>query len=289
MIIVERPVLSLATKATVLLFFALSSVAVWGQAVDCSEERQHYRDLNNPLFLRTGTKGGQGEREAYDLRKKSGTSSLESLVKHLTITKLNGGADPDELTSYLSCIQESDTSEPTANSPEYSLREWDPNATNTPLSVTENVTGGPLNVTAIVINRGSSVLPEPKPFLQCSAKQGSTWIPMGEAGQDFDGRTFLAYQLNSPFPNQMWFLLAGKYFGSTTADLRVEVIACSRNGIVTKWQRDHLYGGKVDVGNEGKTVTLSYIEPGPDGTIPEIHGDLQETSKVLFVTPEGLK
>jgi hypothetical protein len=276
----------LINRTTALLTFcALPSAIGWAQVINCSNDQQRYRHLNKPLFYK-GQKGDQSDRLRYDKAKKSGTAALTGFVRELVIRELNRGVSASEIASYLSCTQQNDVAEPTAS---FSLREWDPRATNSPVSFGRDVEGGPLNVTALVLNRGANVVPDTMPIVQCFAKQGSHWVLVGQAGEDYERHTFDVYHLRSPVPTETWFLLAGKIFGGSGGDLKLELVTCDHNGVAVKWRRGNLYGGKVSVENDGQTVMLSYEKPGPDGIVPAIHGNVETATEILSVTPDGLR
>jgi hypothetical protein len=279
----------LVILVTALALSVLSVPTGLAQANECTADRQRYHDLNEPLFYH-GQKGDQRDRQRYDKIKKSGTAALSDFVQNIVLGKLDNGASAPEIASYLSCLQEGDSIDTAVETRNYfSLKTLNPDTTNTPSSFGEQVLGGPLNVTALVLNRGANVIPETKPIVQCFARRGNHWALVGQAGAEYEQHTFDVYHLQSPVPTETWLLLAGKLLGSSAADLKLELVTCAHTGVAVKWRRSHLYGGKVSVENDGRTVILSYDKPGLDGIVPPIHGEVEIATEVLSVTPEGLR
>ncbi len=145
--------------------------------------------------------------------------------------------------------------------------------TNTPSVFVEGKNGNaPLALTAMLLMRGGSAIPQTRALVQCFANKDGHWaqVPSARDAEAYDGYTLFVHSLRSPVQDEVWYLLSGRVIGSSGGFFRLEVISCSKSRLKTVWTRDNIFHGQVEV--ESDAVTLRYNKQG-DPSVPPPDGE----------------
>jgi hypothetical protein len=252
---------------TVLLVLTLRCTALAQRTpglADCTLARDQLTQLNDRILLGRGVSS-----QLTPELMKAGTGSLESYVTKLILARLSDSDDPSVIISYLKCMQERDGEKPE-------------DLTNTPVVFLNRKDGTtPLALTAMLIMRGGSAIPNTRALIQCFAKKDGNWatVPSARDEEAYDGHTLFIYPLRSPVQDEDWYLLSGRVIGSSGGSLRLEVISCSNSHLKLVWTRENIFHGEVEV--QGDVVILRYNKQG-DARVPPPAGKLHGPEFIIM-------
>ena len=129
---------------------------------------------------------------------------------------------------------------------------------NVPFAVLTVVNGIETLVAAFVIFRSGYGSPDTRDYLQFYSRATGVWKLTEKTGAEFNGSAFTVAPIRSAVPNELWYLVWGKY-GGTGGTLNVRLYGFAGWTVRTLWERDKLVHGMISL--TGDEVKLKYSPP----------------------------
>lgn len=165
----------------------------------------------------------------------------------------------------------------------YALSSGREGETNTPFAEPFTINGDPGLAVAFVVLRGGMAIPNTLPVMQFYVKESDEWKLKAEVVGDLQGCSYMATRVESPNPNQSWWLVWGQVYGNTGALRKLRLYSFDGVVIRTVWSRDDLFGGMVRLGEDSKRVYLEYARKGGTGDRP----DFERVAEEWLLTLDG--
>ncbi len=166
----------------------------------------------------------------------------------------------------------------------FDLSSWGPQTTNVPFAERFQVHGQPGLAVAFVILRGGTAIPDTLPVLRFYTKQFGEWKLRAEIDTDLHSCGYIVSSLDSPVPDETWWLAWGQMMGDNGARRKVRLYAFDGETVKTVWQRDELRAGSISVAKDRKAVVLEYYRK--EGTPEQPKPDLRIREE-WYLTPDG--
>lgn len=235
------------------LFSPAKGIAQVPALSDCTLAREQFAQINDHLLL---SRDETAEEDPKAM--KAGTQVLEAYIKRIMLARLADSGDPRVIQSYLGCMQEREETRPA---------EW---SSNTPQVFITKTPRSSIAVSSMLIMRGGDAISYTRPVVQCFYRSNRKWTLIGGGGEEFDAHSFFIHPLNSPNPEESWYLLSGTAIGGTGGLLHLEVVSCSASKYRKVWDRDDFIWGEVKVNPDRVVVTYEKQE---DPQIAKANGD----------------
>jgi hypothetical protein len=240
--------MTLSVKSVfIVLVFALPAAGQIPDKDSCRQAADQFESLNQPLL-----KSHPGSVDGNPDSLKKATGAVEHFVGEIVTARLTDVADVQSIRAYLACMQAGKDDRP-----------WE-ELTDTPLVFQSDATRTSLS--ALLVMRGGLAVPDTRAIVQCFAKSAHGWKLVGNLpdANSFNGHTLNVYPLDSPIPDEAWYLVSGRAIGGTGGPLRIEVVSCTPGAFRQIWQRDDITWGHVEVtpGN----VRLTFLKHAYEST-----------------------
>ena len=109
----------------------------------------------------------------------------------------------------------------------------------------------------------------------------SGWTLTGVTGEFLNDHGMFLNKVAARRPDELWFVLHGVRHGSSRVDVNVALVAFNGAGFRTRWSRDNLAQGSVQI--EAQGLRLHFAEYAQAG------GDFREVTEEWIFVPEGLE
>jgi len=201
--------------------------------------RERYETLNGRIY---GTKRAPGPSEQQDV-----ADELRAMITDRIRAVVSRATDARAVRDAVGSLQG-----------KYALSSGREDETNTPFAELFTVNGDPGLAAAFVILRGGMAIPNTLPVMQFYVKEFGEWQLKAEVIGDLQGCSYMAARVDSPNPNQSWWLAWGQVYGNTRALRKLRLYSFDGAAVRTVWSRDDLFGGVVRVGEDRRRVYVEY-------------------------------